>query len=439
MPAQSPTSVVSTTGPVVLHSAPALMRDSTSPSAKIVQPSMIPQVPDTVSSPRPIQTASVDPAIGDPESSLSTSANAQPAVIPDLSIGGVIYSAFGGSPITLTIPSPASLQSSNPLDPASATAGPNDLESGSSEDLSTISTVDGSALTVCPSKVSVGGSMISYSDPGLTLAGISISIGSNGVIFGISTITISTTGEQLSAPQPSPATEDPAIIVDGTTLHPDGPGLLLSNVPITLEGSDILLIGTSTININPLFSPSPPAPHVFTVAGQSFTANPSAFAIDSTSLVAGLAGVTLSGTPSSLATGGSLVIGASTIVLNAPLPTAAAVPSIGSDAFPYTMDSGSHALVIGTQTLTDGGSIAVSGGNVLSLAPGGTAVVLIAPGKATVTEALSGGLEVFTAGTGVDIMALSGAVAHATATGKGRIVFASGGTRRSSGLLGGGI
>ena len=60
-----------------------------------------------------------------------------------------------------------------------------------------------------------------------------------------------------------------------------------------------------------------PALSVFTVAGQVFTANPSAFSIDGTTISAGGPGVTISGTPIGLEASGVLDVGNSTVTLSA--------------------------------------------------------------------------------------------------------------------------
>ena len=299
-PAQSPTSVVSTTGAVALHSVPDVLPGFAASSISMAQSSIISPFPYLAPGSQPTQTASDDPAIGDPGSPSLTIFNTLASVILDPGIGGLIYSAFGGTPITLVIPSSVPLQS-------------------------------------------------------------------------------------LAFPIQS------------------------SPFPLT---------------------------HIFTIAGETFTANPSAFSIDSTTLIAGLAGVSLSGTPISLATGGFLLLGTSTINLNAPVATVPAVLTIGTNAYPYTLDSSSQALIIGTQTLTSRGSITVSGGDVLSLAPGGTAVIVVAPDASTFTEILSVGQGVSTTGGGVGYTTSSGIVTYATATGEDGIVFASKGAGRRGAMLG---
>lgn len=86
--------------------------------------------------------------------------------------------------------------------------------------------------------------------------------------------------------------------VDGHTLLQDGSAVTLSGTVVSL-GPSGLQVGSSTI---PLTSSQNTAglQSVFTIAGQTFTANPTGFAVDGHSVsIDGLA-VTLSGTPVSL-------------------------------------------------------------------------------------------------------------------------------------------
>ena len=106
-------------------------------------------------------------------------------------------------------------------------------------------------------------------------------------------------------------TAAPTGFVVGTqSLSPGGSAITLSGTPISLGASRQLQIGTSAISL-----PSAPAiTSVFTIAGQTFTASPTAFPIGSQTLGEGGSAITLSGTMVSLGSAG-LVIGSSTIPL----------------------------------------------------------------------------------------------------------------------------
>ncbi|MCJ1395398.1 hypothetical protein MMC18_008282, partial [Xylographa bjoerkii] len=249
--------------------------------------------------------------------------NTASASDPKQGIGGIIYSAFGGVPITLALPSPVLGPSSSLLVPAS------------------------------PASVSAA---------------------------------------------PDPQTGATAIIVDGVTLTASGAGMVISGMSISLEPGGELLVGSSTANINTLdfvtpasaAPPKSPSPLVYTIAGQILTADPPSIPTEDTTTTPNGAHSPLSGTPISQSPE-VIILGTSTITIDPPSRTAPAVLTIGNSLYSYTLNAASPALVIGTQTLVPGASITVPGGDVLSLDPSGTAVVIAAPGASVVTESLVGG------------------------------------------------
>lgn len=89
--------------------------------------------------------------------------------------------------------------------------------------------------------------------------------------------------------------------IGSQTLTPGGAGITVSGTIISL-GASGLQIGTSTVSLPPVLQ------SVFTVAGQTFTAAPTGFAIGTQSLTEGGSAVTLAGTMISLGPAG-LVIG----------------------------------------------------------------------------------------------------------------------------------
>lgn len=104
-------------------------------------------------------------------------------------------------------------------------------------------------------------------------------------------------------------------VINGQTLTPGGV-ITVSGTPISeapagaasgfvVVGSSTEMMGSATIT---------PA-DIFTIDGQVFTANPTAFAIDGTMITAGGPGVTISGTPISLEPNGVLDIGTAHITL----------------------------------------------------------------------------------------------------------------------------
>ena len=142
----------------------------------------------------------------------------------------------------------------------------------------------------------------------MTVSGTPISLGAAGLVVGSSTIplpasSVYTVGDQTFAANPT------GFVLGGTSMKPGGPPVTISGTTVSLGSSGNLVIGTNTFAL-PSSSGSP----VFTVGGQTFTANPTAINIAGTSIIKGGPGITVSGTPISLGASG-LVIGTSTISL----------------------------------------------------------------------------------------------------------------------------
>lgn len=146
-------------------------------------------------------------------------------------------------------------------------------------------------------------------------------------------------------------------VVDGHTLLQDGSAITLSGTVVSL-GPSGLQVGSSTI---PLTSSQNTAglQSVFTIAGQTFTANPTGFAVDTHSVsIDGLA-VTLSGTPVSLGSEG-LRIGSTTWPLTPAQETADVALGglimfgFGSGAGPVVNVSSPLAFTGGSPRLGDG-------------------------------------------------------------------------------------
>ena len=105
---------------------------------------------------------------------------------------------------------------------------------------------------------------------------------------------------------------------------------------------------------------------MYTVAGQVFTPNPSAFSIAGTTISAGGPAATVGGTVISLDPSGTLVIGSSTIPL---LPKTAFLSDVDIDGFDIVAHS-SFAMVDGVTVSAAAAGVTVSG-KVVSLEAGG--------------------------------------------------------------------
>ena len=179
----------------------------------------------------------------------------------------------------------------------------------------------------------VAGSTLLPGSPGAVISGTSYSLASSGaLVVGTSTIPLATAGAvagQIASPGAlwagnvafTPLLGGSAI-VGSSTLSLSGPAVSSSGSVLSLA-SGALVVGSSTYAFatpapNPAASSTTqeiPITRALVVAGQSFTANPSAFSVNGTTISAGGPGVTLSGTPVSLDKSGNLAVGTSTVAL----------------------------------------------------------------------------------------------------------------------------
>ena len=174
------------------------------------------------------------------------------------------------------------------------------------------------------------------------------------------------------------------MVIGGSSLLPGGSAVTISNTPVSLGSSGILVVGSSTILLPVHSDPSstPFATKVFTVAGQTFTANPSGFSIAGTTVLAGGSAVTISNTPVSLDSWGILVVGSSTILLptrSDPTSTPFATKALTVAGQTFTPNPSAFSIA-GTTLSADGPAVTVSG-TVVSLGPSGALVI----GSSTVT------------------------------------------------------
>ena len=332
-----------------------------------------------------VQPTSLNPASGvnSPLAPVYTVGGNVFTASPDaISIGGTTITPGGpgitvaGTPISL--PQPGGLVIGGSTLPVQSIAG--NPGSGGKSALAPVYTVGGSVFTASPNAIPIAGTTITSGGSGVTIAGTPISFGEWGsLIIGSSTVPVApiatadsevsslfTVGGQIMTANPT------AVSVDGTTITPGGSAVTVAGTPISLGTSGGLVIGTSTISLSPAITPfSGPAgafTSLFTVGGQSFTANPTAISLAGTTIVPGGAGATVAGTPVSLGTSGNLVVGSSTIPLQ---PSAAA-----SSASIYTV--GGQTFTVNPTTISLAGTTIVPGGAGVTIA--GTLVSLQSSG-----------------------------------------------------------
>lgn len=251
----------------------------------------------------------------------------------------------------------------------------------------TVLAVAGQTFTPNPSAFSIAGSLISAGGPTVAIDGTTVSLDRSGALaIGSTTIFLTdpwpmpfapeafTVAGQTFTPNPS------AFAIAGTTVSADGPAITVSGTIVSLGQSGALRIGSSTIF---LASPPDPAPSkVYTVAGQKFTPNPSAFPIANSIVSAGGPAVTVDGTIISLGHSGALAIGSSTINLPIQLhtPYNKAYTIAGQ-----TFTPNPSAFPIANTTISAGGPAATIDGTFISLDQSGTLLL----GSSTISLPIS--------------------------------------------------
>ncbi|KAM0798331.1 hypothetical protein BDR22DRAFT_964690 [Usnea florida] len=257
-------------------------------------------------------------------------------------LGAIIYNAFGKS-------------------------GPEiDASSTISFPPQSVFTIGSQTFTANPSAFSIAGTTVSVNGPPVTISGTIISLGQNGALqIDSSTISLPTPSDpspnkvytvagQTFTPDPS------AFPIDGTTVSAGGPAATVHGTIISLGQNGALQIGSSIISL-----PTDPPSKVYTVAGQKFVPNPSAFPIDGTIVSAGGLAATIDRTIISLGQNGALRIGSSTISL--PTDPPSKIYTIAGQTF----TPNPSAFPIDGTIVSAGGPAATVHGTIISLGPDG--------------------------------------------------------------------
>ena len=257
-------------------------------------------------------------------------------------LGAIIYNAFGKS-------GPENDASSTILFPPQS-----------------VFTVGSQTFTANPSAFSIAGTTVSVNGPPVTISGTIVSLGQNGALqIDSSTISLPNPSDtspsevytatgQVFTPNPS------AFPIDGTIVSAGGPAATVHGTVISLGPNRALQIGSSTISL-----PTDPPSKVYTVAGETFIPNPSAFPIDGTTVSAGGPAATIHGTIISLGQNGALQIGSITISL--PTDPPSKVYTVAGQTF----TPNPTAFSIDGTLVSAGGAAATVDGTVISLGPNG--------------------------------------------------------------------
>ena len=227
-------------------------------------------------------------------------------------------------------------------------------------------------FTANPTGFNIDNTVISPGDPAHTVDGTSISLDKSGVLaIGSSTFsltnpltTVLVVAGQTFTPNPS------AFSIANSIVSAGGPAATIDGTIISLGQSGALVIGSSTVNLPTQFHT--PYNKAYTIAGQTFTPNPSAFSIASTTISAGGPAVTIDGKIITIQPSGTVVLGSSTII---PLPkshsTFSSNNDITIDGFQIEAQQSSFIVVGDGVTLSAGASGVSFSGTVVSLESGG--------------------------------------------------------------------
>lgn len=170
---------------------------------------------------------------------------------------------------------------------------------GSSSDL----VVDGKTVLPGGSPINIAGAPVSLASDGRLAVGalttnLPLSM-NNGAVF---------TAGGLSFTEGSSD-----LVVDGKKVFPGGSPITVAGTPVSLGSDGKLIVGSLTTNLPNSIGSSNGA--IFTAGGLVFTEGSSDIVVDGTTVFPGRSSITVAGTPISLGSDGTLVVGSSTTTL----------------------------------------------------------------------------------------------------------------------------
>lgn len=258
-------------------------------------------------------------------------------------------------------------------------------------------TVGGQLFTANPTGFNLGNSRVVPGGPAVTISGTPVSLAPSGVVvIGDSTVSL----QQAQTPVPKFFTVADKIFTANPTgfnigdsrIDPSSPTITISGTPVFLGLSGFLVIGSLTTSL-PATPTQPPPNKIFTVGGQTFSADPTGFNVAGSRVIPGGTPVILSGTTVSLSPSGVLIIGDSAI----PLPTQTNAPGVYTVGGLAITAESSGAIVIGGTTIVPGGLGATISGTPISLAPSGVLAIGSSTYTLPIPTAQADGITVFTA------------------------------------------
>jgi hypothetical protein len=373
-------------------------RTSASPAAGTLSSS--PDAPAPIASHISNQPISADPAGVIISLVAGTSKNGPTFQAPASDPASVIVSLIAGSPDN------GASNQAPPADPSASIPGTNTAQDSSSSDAEQVAdpgpvtfSIGSQAVTATPGHpLVVAGSTVSI-NAAVTVDGHTYSSGSAGLIVdGTSVVplpgsgsrasaAVFTIGSQVFTASAADPGQPSALVIDGTTLTPDGTVATINGVAFSSGSAGLMIGGTQTVLLSNPGSESAEASSqaVFTLGDSHITAfSPSgtgnAIVIDGTTLSSGGSVATISGTVVSAGSAGLVVGGTQTIPLSnfgsASDDTASqAVFTLGSSPITAFLPSGKgNAIVLDGTTLSPGGSAATISGTIISAGNAGLVV-----------------------------------------------------------------
>lgn len=270
-------------------------------------------------------------------------------------LGAIIYNAFGKS-------GPGTGGIENKVNTITVpTSGVQEIDIGGDQVLS----VDPSGVQFEGKSYSIGGPAMTLSDNVYTLVPPNWS----------ENTALNDDDSPIDSPPPAPDTltlagqtivpNPTGMIIAGSSVVPGGSAVTISNTPVSLDPSGILVVGSSSFSL--------PPQSIFTIGTQTFTTNPTGFVLNGAAISPGAAAQTIDGTMISLGYFGALTVGSSTILLQTPsrTPTATAPVTVAGQTF----TPNPTAFSIAGTTISVGGPAVTIAGTIISLQPSGTLIV----------------------------------------------------------------
>ena len=280
-----------------------------------------------------------------------------------------------------------------------------------------IFTIESQTVTLSSNKLLGAATTLNANDPGFTIDGTVVSLGSSGLQIGSSVVTPVTSAAVITAAGQPFTILSNGVAIAGTILTSNAQAITVGGTRIS-PGTQGLVVGTSTLPL-----PAPTPAQVIAVAGQAATLLSNGIIIAGTTLTPNAPGITISGTPISVGPLG-VVVGTLTIPLTSANPT---ITVAGQRATVLP-----HGVIIAGTTLKANGPAITIAGTIVSLGPSGLVV-------RTSTVPLGGGVSPTQDGVGGFILAgLNGGPATLSKAGSNGTSFNGTGAAGGALIFGGG-